>query len=119
MPRTRADMRMFRCTALAALAFIAAPLVCLAADAPSQYTLTTWTARDGLPSSYVLSLAQDQDGFLWVGTNGGLVRFDGQRFTPWPRSGTFPSPLPLIYAVCHAHDGSLWVAAGSQVIREQ
>src|SRR6185295_16574602 len=78
-----------------------------------------WTARDGLPSSYLLSLAQDQDGFLWVGTNGGLVRFDGQRFTPWPRSGNFPSPVPLIYAVCHARDGSLWVAAGSQVIRER
>src|SRR6185295_1244505 len=48
-----------------------------------------------------------------------LVRFDGQHFTPWPRAGAFPSPVPLIYAVSHARDGSLWVAAGSQVIRER
>ena len=43
-------------------------------------SLTSWGPTDGLPANEVLAIAQDPDGFLWLGTNGGLVRFDGTRF---------------------------------------
>ncbi|MEQ1897573.1 MAG: two-component regulator propeller domain-containing protein [Vicinamibacterales bacterium] len=89
------------------------------ADEPAHFTFTSWTTRDGLSSSYLLSLAQDRDGYLWVGTQAGLVRFDGQRFSTWPRAGAFPSPNPLINAILPARDGSLWVVAGTHVIRER
>ncbi len=89
------------------------------ADEPADYTLTSWTTRDGLPSSYLLSLAQDRDGYLWVGTNAGLVRFDGQHFSAWPRTGVVPSPSTLINALLAARDGSLWVAAGTSIIHDQ
>src|SRR5262249_5693092 len=67
----------------------------------------------------VMSVTQDRDGYLWIGTTAGLVRFDGYRFTRW-RSDKFPSPNPVVYAVWHARDGSLWVALGgtSRIARD-
>jgi ligand-binding sensor domain-containing protein len=42
----------------------------------------SWTVREGAPSS-VTSIAQTTDGFLWLGTDNGLVRFDGESFEPY------------------------------------
>ncbi|MEN0006035.1 MAG: two-component regulator propeller domain-containing protein [Bacteroidota bacterium] len=42
---------------------------------------TTFTTADGLPSNFILSLYEAPDGILWIGTNQGLCRFDGQQFT--------------------------------------
>jgi len=39
-----------------------------------------WRSDEGLPDNNVTGIAQTTDGFLWVGTAGGLVRFDGDRF---------------------------------------
>ena len=41
----------------------------------------TWTTRDGLSSDVVLSLAGDSSGTIWIGTEGGLLRFERGRFT--------------------------------------
>ena len=48
----------------------------------TQLAHTAWTARDGLKGS-VRSIVQTPDGYLWIGTEFGLVRFDGVRFIPW------------------------------------
>ncbi|HSI91310.1 MAG TPA: two-component regulator propeller domain-containing protein [Adhaeribacter sp.] len=45
-----------------------------------QYNFKTWSLEEGLPQSEVTSLAQDKNGYLWIGTMGGLSRFDGFRF---------------------------------------
>ncbi|MBX7223545.1 MAG: histidine kinase [Blastocatellia bacterium] len=47
---------------------------------PVQYTVGRWGTEDGLPQVSVTSIAQTPDGYLWVGTLGGLARFDGVRF---------------------------------------
>ncbi len=112
------------------LALLSAAFVALAVSAPAaarenieaepQFTLASWTGRDGLPSGYVVSLGQDAEGFLWVGTTAGVSLFDGQHFTTWPRQGPFPSPNPVIYALADAPDGSMWVVFGgpSRIARD-
>ena len=62
-----------------AMAFAVAPPAVVRAQ---QYNFTRYTAADGLPSSRVLSIAQDATGYLWFGTDSGLVRYDGTDFEP-------------------------------------
>jgi ligand-binding sensor domain-containing protein len=49
----------------------------------SQYAHTAWKVRDGFTKSAINALAQTPDGYLWLGTELGLVRFDGVRAVPW------------------------------------
>src|SRR5688572_19685637 len=60
--------------------------VATAAELPiAQYSIDTWTTADGLPQNSVTAMAQTTDGYLWLGTFNGLVRFDGTRFTVFDR----------------------------------
>jgi ligand-binding sensor domain-containing protein/signal transduction histidine kinase len=52
-----------------------------AAPADSPFIVDVWTSREGLPENAVISVIQTRDGYLWLGTLNGLVRFDGNRFT--------------------------------------
>ena len=45
---------------------------------PTQYLPTVWQTEQGLPANSVTALLQDHDGYFWIGTFGGLARFDGQ-----------------------------------------
>ena len=49
-------------------------------DLEDDYLVRTWTTSEGLPANYVSNVYQTSDGYLWLGTGGGVVRFDGQRF---------------------------------------
>ena len=51
-----------------------------ARHAPGFYSRRVWQSSDGLPEDFAQALAQTPDGYLWIGTSGGLVRFDGVRF---------------------------------------
>jgi signal transduction histidine kinase len=73
----------------------------------TEFNPTLWQTEDGLPNNKVLSIAQTQDGYLWVGTREGLARFDGIKFTPLMI--TRGSPQPTINALCASDDGSLWI----------
>ncbi len=46
----------------------------------TQYALDNWSSEDGLPQNTVNVILQTRDGYLWLGTQGGLARFDGVRF---------------------------------------
>jgi len=75
----------------------------------SQYAHTAWRARHGAPSSAVLDFAQTKDGYLWVGTEFGLLRFDGACFVEWqPPAGT-PLPPGGVTRLLASSDGSLWI----------
>src|SRR5688572_19164425 len=52
-----------------------------AETAGPSYTLTAWTGHQDLPLGDVFAIAEDRDGYLWLGTSNGLVRFDGAVFT--------------------------------------
>ena len=49
----------------------------------SQYAHTAWRVQDGIFEGTPRVLAQTTDGYLWIGTTSGIVRFDGVRFIPW------------------------------------
>lgn len=76
----------------------------------TQYGHVVWTVEEGLPASSVLCVQQTADGYLWVGTMGGLGRFDGVRFsTHDPITGT-EYPSTAILAMLRDQEGGLWVA---------
>jgi ligand-binding sensor domain-containing protein/signal transduction histidine kinase len=92
-------------------------LACPASEARSaelgaelrDFALRTWSKADGLPDGSVSVIQQTQDGYLWVGTTAGLVRFDGVKFTkvPLPK-GALSRPV-AITALCEDTAGSLWI----------
>ena len=53
----------------------------------TQYRHTAWRVQDGSFASAPNAIAQTADGYIWIGTGAGLVRYDGVRFTPWIRPG--------------------------------
>ncbi len=74
----------------------------------SQYVYETWTTHDGLPHNAVQAIVQGRDGYLWLGTDGGLVRFDGIRFTVY-NSRTHPAfETDRVRALTQTRDGTLW-----------
>ena len=75
------------------------------------WTAHRWTAEDGLPQNSVTSIAQTSDGYLWLGTFGGLVRFDGRTFTLFSTSNTPGLSNNRVTALCVDHSGRLWTGA--------
>jgi len=74
----------------------------------SQYAHTSWTARDGYSLGAVFAMAQTPDGYLWLGSEFGLFRFDGVRFMPWqPPAGQQLPDKP--YSLLVTRDGTLWI----------
>lgn len=74
----------------------------------SQFTRTVWTQAQGLPQDSVSALAQTPDGYLWLGTSEGLVRFDGYQFVTYTReNGVLPSSS--ILALYVGKLGTLWI----------
>jgi signal transduction histidine kinase/ligand-binding sensor domain-containing protein len=79
----------------------------------SQYAHNAWTIQDGYFNGVVHTIAQTSDGYLWLGTETGLFRFDGVRFVPWDPPGEKRQTLSSsrITALTGSRDGSLWIAA--------
>jgi signal transduction histidine kinase/ligand-binding sensor domain-containing protein len=73
----------------------------------SQYAHTSWTVADGFAKGPIYSIAQTPDGYLWLGTEFGLLRFDGVRTTPWPSDRLLPSTK--IRTLRSGRDGTLWI----------
>ena len=81
----------------------------------SQFSHTSWSAKDGIPGP-VRAIAQGRDGYLWLGTEAGLYRFDGLRFIPWEPTAGERLPSSAIWSMCTARDGSLWIGFGSGAV---
>src|SRR4030095_1360460 len=75
----------------------------------SQYGHSAWRMQDGLFNGSPNVITQTMDGYLWIGTQSGLVRFDGVRFVPGPTATGLPVPDTKITSLRSARDGSLWI----------
>ena len=73
----------------------------------SQYAHTAWTIRDGFFKGSITSIAQTPDGYLWLGTQLGLLRFDGVRAVPWQPPGGEQLPSNFISDLLVVHEGTL------------
>jgi ligand-binding sensor domain-containing protein len=75
----------------------------------SQYAHRAWTIREGFFKGLINSIAQTSDGYLWLGTEFGLVRFDSVRFVEWPGSERLPSSF--VTQLLATRDGTLWIGS--------
>jgi PAS domain S-box-containing protein len=74
----------------------------------SQYVREKWSAANGLPGGAVHAIAQSPDGYLWIGTDKGLVRFDGFTFLPVQPKSLLLQNDPILGLTTDA-EGDLWV----------
>ena len=75
----------------------------------SQYAHTSWKIRDGFTKGQITAIAQTPDGYLWLGTEFGLLRFDGVRNVPWQPPADQRLPSNFIYSLLATRDGTLWI----------
>ncbi|RPH37784.1 hypothetical protein EHM92_01780, partial [bacterium] len=86
--------------------------------AVSQYVHQQWQTQDGLPRNTVTAVAQTADGYIWLGTKAGLVRFDGQRFTLFDKNSTPAFLSNDIWTLLATPDSTLWVGTnGGGLVR--
>ncbi len=75
----------------------------------TQYSIDVWQTDDGLPQNSVHAVVQTQDGYLWLGTQEGLVRFDGVKFTVFDKSNTDALKSNQIWSIQEDVDRNLWI----------
>ena len=106
-----------------ALTVAIAALACLSAfaqavvhrdprQALTQYKIDNWQTEQGLPLNTVQALCQTRDGYLWVGTGGGLARFDGVRFATFESSSLPELASRSIFGFLEDRKGNLWIGHG-------
>ena len=74
----------------------------------TPYSRRVWQSADGLPEDFAQSLARTPDGYLWIGTSGGLVRFDGVRFVVFNHENQPAFREDSFYSLTVTRDGTLW-----------
>jgi diguanylate cyclase (GGDEF)-like protein len=95
--------------AILVLALAAPPAVALdPGRAVTQYRRDAWNTREGLPQSSVEAIAQTPDGYLWLGTQEGLARFDGVRITVFDKASTRVLRHNRVVALLSDREGGLW-----------
>src|SRR4051812_23039758 len=97
-----------------------------------EYGYTHYDSRDGLAGVTVYCMTQDRDGFLWVGTEGGLSRFDGTHFKNFTREDGLPDNeviqvfadskgrvwiAPFKKSVCYYYKGKIHTPANDPVLK--
>src|SRR3954469_26015976 len=91
-----------------AFLFLAAFAAC-ASEFSDEYLTDVWTTDDLLPDSSITAIAQTPDGYLWVGTYNGLVRFDGIRFVTFDPATTPALAHARVRKLSVDDQGTLWI----------
>ncbi len=84
-----------------------------------QYGHRSWQSDSGLPQNTVHAILQTRDGFLWLGTEGGLVRFDGAQFVVYDKQVPARLPSATIDSLFEDRDGTLWIGTDDGLVRRR
>ena len=95
--------------ALACVCFTASARALSSNKAISQYIRDQWGVEQGFPGGPVYAFAQTPDGYLWIGTEKGLVRFDGLNFRLFTNSESATFPTGPVLGLAVDGEGSLWI----------
>ena len=98
-------------------ALVAIALVCVAGQACAldpgravwQYVHDSWGPEKGFPGGPIYAITQTSDGYLWIGAEAGLIRFDGVTFTVVRDRGPNAFSMDHVLGLSADRDGSLWV----------
>jgi signal transduction histidine kinase/ligand-binding sensor domain-containing protein len=83
----------------------------------TSYLRNTFTVEDGLSSNVVNAIVQTRNGFLWIGTDAGLNRFNGRHFTPIYFRGSESTPQGIVNTLAEGPDGDLWIGTSAGLVR--
>lgn len=75
-----------------------------------QYVRNVWTIEEGLPQNSINSIIQTRNGYIWLGTQNGLARFDGSRFHHYNTDNTEAIRDNWIWKILEDRYGRLWIA---------
>ena len=82
----------------------------------TQYSRTVWTQERGLPQDTIRAITQTKDGYLWLGTDEGLARFDGYEFVVFNKAhGDLPDNS--VTALTASNDGALWIGTQNGLVQ--
>jgi signal transduction histidine kinase/ligand-binding sensor domain-containing protein len=86
---------------------------------PAQYVREQWTTATGFPGGAVNGIAQTADGYLWIGTDRGLIRFDGFNFRPVSLTSITTAPNVSMLQLLTDARGTLWIRPeGGYLVRQ-
>src|SRR5215469_505627 len=102
---------LLRCLLLVCAALLCVPMTFALDPALGvrQYAHTAWKVRDGFTQGSIQTIAQTRDGYLWLGTNFGLYRFDGVKAVRWTPPSGKELPSAYVISLLAARDGTLWI----------
>jgi ligand-binding sensor domain-containing protein len=88
-------------------------LSCLVLNAQVNGHVTNYGVKEGLPQSTVYDITQDKNGFMWIGTAGGLCRFDGYQFKTYKTSEQDKNAIPAYkeFRFYHDSNGTMWITS--------
>ena len=98
----------------------ATPSVLSDAQVEREYAIKSWHVENGLPAERVTALLQSRDGYLWIGTQNGIARFDGTKFTVFNRANTPQLASDYCNAIVEDSEGNLWLGfrSGGCLVRK-
>jgi signal transduction histidine kinase/ligand-binding sensor domain-containing protein len=114
-----AKCRWLRGSLLAGLAVVCCASLAHALDPGrilSQYMRELWGSEKGFTGDSVIALAQTSDGYLWIGTDKGLIRFDGLTFRAFSQATPTTLPIGPVQALTSDAQGNLWILLQSTKI---
>jgi ligand-binding sensor domain-containing protein/two-component sensor histidine kinase len=84
-----------------------------------QFGHRSWQTDSGLPQNTVHAILQTRDGYIWLATEGGLVRFDGVQFVTYDKQAPAHLPSATINSLFEDREGNLWIGTDDGLIRRR